>query len=318
METLPNDWDEIQKGLGASVLQSRVWADVQESMGRKAHFEWSNHWSWVGFERKVRGIRYLLVPYGPTATLKADEALKSLVDYAKAQNFDFIRLEPRGNIKAEDLDNFSAQKITELDPEYTQVVDLTKSEAELRSGLNSGHRNLINGTERRGLQIIQSQDERDLRVFLEMLIDTAKRAKVKFHPEQYYRDLWKIMNPKGNAKLYLAKHDDDYVASALIYDYNGTRYYAHAGAFQALNRKLNASVSLLWRAIIDAKTLGMMSFDLWGVAPSDDPKHKWAGITSFKKGFGGSTVRFLGTYDIPLNNTKYKVYRTISKLRGRS
>lgn len=318
METLPSDWDEIQRGLNASVLQSRVWADVQEALGRKAHFEWSNHWSWVGFERKSRGIRYLLVPYGPTASVKADEALNSLIDYAKSQKFDFVRLEPRGSFKSEDLKKAGAQKVAELDPEHTQVVDLTKTENELRSELNSGHRNLINGTERRGLEIFQSQKEKDFEMFLAMLTDTAKRAKVKFHPHSYYQNIWKVMGTRGSAKLYVAKHGDAYVASALFYDYNGTRYYAHAGAFQQLNRKLNASVSLLWQAIIDAKDIGMTAFDLWGIAPNDDPKHKWAGIAAFKKGFGGNSVKFMGTYDIPINATKYKVYKTLNKLRGRS
>lgn len=318
METLPNDWDEIQRGLGASVLQSRVWADVQESMGRKAHFEWSNHWSWVGFERSARGIRYLLVPYGPTATLKTDEALKSLVDYAKSHNFDFIRLEPRGSFKSEELRHFGAQKVAEFDPEYTQVVDLTKTEAELRSGLNSGHRNRINGADKRGIDVTITASADDFESFLAMINDTAKRAKVTFHPDQYYKDVYRVMEPRGVAKLYIAKVGGKPITASLFYDYNGMRYYSHSGAFQELNRKYNATVYLLWRAMLDAKASGLSQIDLWGVAPNDDPKHKWAGLTAFKKGFGGSTVRFLGTYDIPLNNTKYRIYKTISKLRGRS
>jgi lipid II:glycine glycyltransferase (peptidoglycan interpeptide bridge formation enzyme) len=61
----------------------------------------------------------------------------------------------------------------------------------------------------------------------------------------------------------------------------------------------------------------MTSFDLWGVAPSDDVKHKWAGISKFKKGFGGTTIQYLGTYDIPLNNIKYKLYKAYCRIRGR-
>lgn len=318
METLPSDWDEIQRGLNASVLQSRVWADVQESLGRKAHFEWSNHWSWVGFERKSRGIRYLLVPYGPTASVKADEALNSLIDYAKSQKFDFVRLEPRGSFKSEDLKKAGAQKVAELDPEHTQVVDLTKTENELRSELNSGHRNRINGADKRGLKVSTTTSPEDFDSFLAMLKDTAKRAKVSFYPSQYYTDIFKIMEPRGNAKLYMANVEGEPVAASLFYDYNGTRYYSHSGAFQDLNRKYNATVYLLWRAMLDAKQLGISQIDLWGIAPNDDPKHKWAGITAFKKGFGGNSVKFMGTYDIPINATKHKVYKTLNKLRGRS
>ena len=151
-----------------------------------------------------------------------------------------------------------------------------------------------------------------------MLHDTAKRSKVKFHNDDYFWAIKKLLEPKGNAKLYIVRSEHGNVAAALFYDYNGVRYYAHAGAYQDLNRKLNGSVSLLWQAIIDAKSSGMHSFDLWGVAPGEDTKHKWAGISKFKKGFGGTTTQRLGTYDIVLNTTKYKLYAAYRKLRGRS
>jgi hypothetical protein len=113
MENLPNDWDILQKGLNASILQSKVWADVQEAMGRKPHFEWSNHWSWVGFERKSRGIKYLFVPYGPAASLKGDEALKSVVDFARKQGFDFmtghLAIQNIGKLKSLNIGDYQAQ-----------------------------------------------------------------------------------------------------------------------------------------------------------------------------------------------------------------
>ncbi len=317
MEKLPNDWDNLQKSLGASVLQSRDWADVQQQMGRQAFFAWSNHWSFVGFERKSSGLRYLLVPYGPTCAVAGTEAIEAVLALAKKQKFDFVRIEPIGATRPDDLVRLGAVKVAEFDPEYTLHLDLTKTEEELRSKMNSGHRNLINGTQRRGIEIVQSDKDSDFESFLRMLEDTAKRSKVKFHPRDYYKDVWKVMQPRESAKLYIASHSGEAVAAALFYDYNGVRYYAHAGAYQQLNRKLNASVSLLWQAIIDAKKLGLVKFDMWGIAPSDDPKHKWAGITSFKKGFGGEAVQYLGTYDIPINQAKYKIYRTYSKLRGR-
>lgn len=317
MDNLPNDWDIIQKSLDASILQSRVWADFQESLGRKAHFEWSNHWSWVGFERKSKGIKYLLVPYGPTASVQPKEALDSLVNYAKKHSYDFVRIEPMGKIGKNDLKFFGLKKISELDPEHTQVLDLSKNEDELRSALKPNHRNLINGTKRRGIEIYQSTKTDDFEEFLKMLKETSKRAKVKFYPDSYYKKIWETLGSKNNAKLYIAKVKSKPVSAALFYDYNGVRYYAHAGAYQEINRKVNASISLLWQAILDAKKLGMNKFDLWGVAPSADRKHKWAGITSFKKGFGGEMVSYLGTYDIPIKKSKYKLYSLAQSLRGR-
>jgi len=317
MDTLPNDWDELQKSLGASILQSSVWAQFQESLGRSTYFEWSNHWSWVGYEHSLKGVRYLFLPYGPTATLNSQEALSSVVALAKNEKFDFVRIEPMGKFTQEDLINVGAEKVAEVEPEYTQVIDLGLDEQQLRRGLNSGHRNLINGTQRRGLVIETSQKDEDFEEFLKMLHDTARRAKVKFHNDDYFWAIKKLLEPKGYAKLYVARTQQGLVAAALFYDYNGVRYYAHAGAYQALNRQLNGSVSLLWQAIVDAKNANMTSFDLWGIAPNENQKHKWAGISKFKKGFGGTAIQHLGTYDIPINDTKYKLYKAYRKLRGR-
>jgi len=317
MENLPNDWDIIQEGLDASILQSNVWADVQQNIGRKAHFEWSNHWSWLGFERKANGIKYLFVPYGPTASVKAEEALDSIKAYATKHSYDFIRMEPMGNFTKAELSRAGAVKTLEIEPEHTQVINLNKTEEDLRKDLKPNHRNLINGTQRRGIVVTQTTSDSDLKEFLLMLKDTAKNSKVKFYNDSYYENIWQTMQPRGNAKLYIAKVENKAVSTALFYDYNGTRYYAHAGAFQQINRKVNASISLLWQAILDAKKLGMDKFDLWGVAPTENPKHKWAGITSFKKGFGGEPVDYLGTYDIPIKKSKYKAYSMLQKLRGR-
>ena len=317
MNNLPSDWDNTQKSLKASILQSAVWSDFQQSLERESHHAGSDHWSYIAFERKNKGIKYLFAPYGPTASSAGEEALRSLVEYATKHGYDFVRVEPIGNFSATQLDNVGAIKISEVDPAHTQVLDLLMSEAELRSGLKPNHRNLINGTARRGIKIEQSSKQEDLQLFCEMLKDTARHSKVKFYDDSYYLNIWKTMQPKGNAKLYIARVEGAAVATALFYDYNGVRYYAHAGAFQDMNRKSNAAISLLWQAIVDAKSIGMHKFDLWGVAPDNNPNHKWAGISSFKKGFGGETVSYLGTYDIPIKKSKYKLYSSIQKIRGR-
>jgi lipid II:glycine glycyltransferase (peptidoglycan interpeptide bridge formation enzyme) len=70
--------------------------------------------------------------------------------------------------------------------------------------------------------------------------------------------------------------------------------------------------------ILDAKADGLKYFDFWGIAPPDQPDHSWAGLTGFKKGFGGEVVTNIGTYDIAINKAKYQLYTTYKKMRGRA
>lgn len=316
MNNLPENWDKQQQNLAGSILQSRVWAEVQLALGRRIFFDADQKWSWLGFENKTKGFCYLMIPYGPTIVGEEASAFASITKTAKQQGFDFVRLEPHGTLSDLDIRKSGAIKTPATNPQHTHLIDLRGGEEELRKSLGSSLRNLINSTERRGLKIVVSDSASDLGQLFAMLDETAQRAGVKFHTHDYLKTVWEAMRKADCIKLYMALHDGQPVAGALFYDYNGVRYYAHAGAKQELNRKLNASTSLLWQAIIDAQGLGMHTFDMWGVAPDNDPKHKWAGISAFKRSFGGSSVAYPGTYDIPIKKSKYRLYRSLRALRG--
>ena len=84
------------------------------------------------------------------------------------------------------------------------------------------------------------------------------------------------------------------------------------------HRKYNAGIILLIKMILDAKANGRKFFDFWGVTTSEDPKHPWYGFSKFKMSFGGKLLTFTGTYDLPINKNKYRLYsllRPINKLK---
>lgn len=309
------EWDNQVALLGGGILQSAFWAKFQQAVGRQGLRGQSKNWAWQAFERRSRGLKYLMVPYGPVVKQNPDAALDGLLQAGRARRADFVRIEPVGHIKPDTVKALGGRRIHDLEPSTTLVLDLTRDEAELRSGLSSGHRNEINGTLRRGIVIEPTDKKADIDEFLAMMDDTAKRAGVTFFKHDYYRTMLKILLPVGAAKLYLARAEGQPVSAAIFYDFNGTRYYAHAGAYQDLNRKARASVSLVWQAILDAKAADIEKFDFWGIAPTDDPTHPWAGITKFKKAFGGEVVTTIGSWDIPIKKTKYRAYSAYRKLR---
>lgn len=314
---LPQDWDERLIHADGSILQSKAWAQFQKSLKRKAVWDEGKEWQWLAFVRESHGLKYLICSYGPTATSEKGykEALDSLINSADELKVDFVRVEPRFGISADTLKQLGGYKIREVQPENTQIVDLIEQIEELRGHLSSGHRNSINGVERREIKIKSTTDQADFDQFLLMLKDTARNSRVKFFPPEYYRAAWKTLGPSKNAVLYMAKIDGKPIAGALFYDFGNTRYYAHAGAWQLLNRKVNASTPLVWQGLVEAKEQGKSKFDLWGIAPEGVPNHPWAGITSFKQSFGGERVTYVGTWDIPVNKPKYKLYRMYRRLR---
>jgi hypothetical protein len=315
----PENWDAELQAKGGHFLQSRIWGQFQQALGRQVYHSQRDGWMWLGVMRRSSGIKYLMSSYGPLGTTGPSfaEAFSELVSAGKIHKCDFVRFEPTGHVSLADLEARGAVSIGEIQPQFTRIIDLTRSEDELRAGLTSGHRNLINGTERRGIVVKKVEDPDSVELFLKMLKDTASRSKVTFYPNSYYRKLLEVLGPLGAAKLYLASVKDQPVAAALFYDWGDNRYYAHAGAFQELNRQHKASVSLVWQAILDAKADGKKRFDLWGIAPENQPDHPWAGITQFKTSFGGETVSYLGTWDMPIHKMKYRLYELYRVMKGR-
>lgn len=315
---LPKDWNSTIQNRGGYVLHGTEWANFQTSIGRQVYFDISENWYYIMFNRQVSGLRYMLAMQNPLIGSDARSALESLCIKARDEKCDFVRIEPNGAISTQDLEAMGAQRIHDVEPRYSLVVDLTLSEEELRHNLQSGHRNRINTGEKRGINIMKTTDTKVLPAFLRLMHDTADHAKITNHPDWYYQKMATSLIEQGMASFYVATVENTPASISLIYDWGDTRYYAHTGNDQVLNRQYKAAVSNVWQMIIDAKSDGKKHFDLWGMAPPDEPNHPWAGITEFKKGFGAEAVQYhIGTYDIPLNKPKYKLYSTYQKMRGR-
>lgn len=270
-------------------------------------------WSWVGFVQQGTGVRYLYLPYGPTARDGLEAAIESAVGAARSLGLDFLRFEPCGSAASEAaLARARARRVKPVQPQHTWVLDLDADEEALRAGLERGHRSRVNAAPRKGVEVRVSEDPHaDVGRFLELMRRTTERAGFVAHPDDYYRAMVRVLASSGAARLYVAEKDGRAVSAAISFEHPraGTRYYAHAAADQEVNRKVGASVALVWRMILDARASGYRLFDFWGVAPEGEPDHPWASISHFKRSFGGRPVDRLGTWEIPLNLIKYTLYR---------
>jgi lipid II:glycine glycyltransferase (peptidoglycan interpeptide bridge formation enzyme) len=133
------------------------------------------------------------------------------------------------------------------------------------------------------------------------------------HSDSYFQAQAKALFPTGEAKLFYVTYEDKPIAASVVFDDATTRYYIHAGSNDAY-RKLSAGTALLAYMIIDAKRHDKTSFDLYGIAPNNDPTHPWAGFTKFKKSFGGTPLTYVGAWDLPLIKLQYLLYRFYQQL----
>jgi vancomycin resistance protein VanK len=66
--------------------------------------------------------------------------------------------------------------------------------------------------------------------------------------------------------------------------------------------------------ILEARAEGRRHFDFWGVLPADRPGHPWAGLSQFKKSFGGRLVPRAGTWELPVHPLRYRAYALLRRL----
>lgn len=305
------DWDEAVAGLGGHVLQSRAWAQFQQALGKEVLYASGDGWRWLGYIEKRRGGQFLYVPYGPTmrdgAALR--QAADNLRQTAGSLGADFVRVEPVGGVDADEMRTLGGQLVGENQPQRTIVMDLSAEESELRHNLAQSNRNLINTAQARGVEISKAATPAERGPFLKLLAQTVQHQKIHLYDERYFTVLLETLMPLGTAQLHYAMYQGQPVAAAVTLDFAETRYYLFAASDFELNREAKAAVPLLWSLIAEAKEAGLKWFDFYGIAPTDDPSDKKAGITRFKMSFCKNVVTRLGTWEIPVHAAKYQLYR---------
>jgi lipid II:glycine glycyltransferase (peptidoglycan interpeptide bridge formation enzyme) len=304
-----------------SILQSAAWATFQRSLGKKVFEGTGDGFTFLAIQEKTPLGSYLYTPYGPAAedTPALGRALEALAALAKAEGAHYVRVEPVGADLGSDpaavLSGLGLVKApVDIQPHLTWMLDLTQDEDAILAGMRSTSRNLYRNIHKKGVTFETSTNPDDIAILLGFLHDVSERADFKAQSDDYLEHAARTLMPAGAARIFIAKLDGTPIAAALSYDTGTTRVYAHAAADDN-HRKLNAGIPLVVNMMMDAKEAGMSLFDMWGVSPEDEPDHKWAGFSRFKRSFGGFEVAYPGSWDLPVNKTMHTAYGLARRLR---
>lgn len=327
--TEQRDWDEEVLRLGGDFLQSWEWGTFQEKAGAEIA-----RWRGPALHSAGRGEGALALfvkrslPlsrsywYCPRGPLGAD-AVKKLADAGAFADADFFRFEPHDVIPAQ-AGTQKVVKVRDVQPGQTLIVNLQQDEEAVLAAMHEKWRYNIRLAERKGVRVFMAgaHDPGALEIFWDLMSETAERDRFRAHDKNYYRLMLETLSGDPStdgrtrpvARLAFAEHDGKVLAANLMLYFGDTATYLH-GASSRERREVMAPHALHWRAMRDAKSWGYAGYDFWGVAPEGAEGHAWAGITRFKRGFGGRYVGYPGTYDLPLNPFWYTVYAFIRRLR---
>jgi len=215
------------------------------------------------------------------------------------------------------LAGLKAVRVHSIQPRHTLVIDLRRSEEELRGDMLSGRRRSINAAERKGIQVRRTRELGAVEEFIRLIRMTSRRNRFDAHPDSYYRTVCRVLFERSAASVYLAEVGGQSVAGIIAFESPTTGYYAHAADDPQRSRQIVAAAPLAWRIVLDCRAEGRSTFDFWGVIPDDDAEHPWAGFSRFKKSFGGRLVTRPGTFDLAIRPVRYRVYEAAREARAR-
>ncbi len=262
------------------------------------------------------------IGYIPRSEMPSTKVIEFLSKIGQEHNLIFIKLEPNIKKTFEVYKKAIGSKFLihksphPLFPEWTQVLDLTKSEDELMKKLKSKTRYNIRLATKKGIVIKEQSDDQGFKIFLKLYFETCRRQHYYGHDESYHHIIWKHLKKKI-AHILIAHYNGEPLAAYELFYFNKRFYYPYGGS-SIKYREVMASNLLMWEAIKLGKKLGAAEFDMWGSLPphSDSNKSSWGGFTRFKEGYSTHYRQFTGSYDLVVKPTLYKIYSLAHKIRS--
>ena len=306
-----DEWEAfMRKRQPHSFLHSWLWGEHAEATGSKIYrigIYKGDELVAAALLIKVSARRgaFLLCPHGPVIAENEAEILRLLARectrIATAEKCDFIRFCPLAKDSFEERARYRALGFRDapihMHPELSWMLDVTKSEDDLLRDMRKTTRYLIKKMEKEGVEVEMSTNPDDIEKFWPVYEATVQRQQFTPFKKTDLRKEFELFAKNANAAFFFGNQHGIIVAAAIIVFYNGQAFYHHSGS---LSSGSNVSYLLQWRVIQEAKRRGCTLYNFWGISPVDKPNHPWAGLSLFKKGFGGFAEEYLHAQDKPL------------------
>ncbi|MBQ6127722.1 peptidoglycan bridge formation glycyltransferase FemA/FemB family protein [Candidatus Saccharibacteria bacterium] len=309
--------------LKTNFLQAPVWQKTNELIGHKVTVEKldKKHDTYM-IVKKAKRACYLEIPGGPVLDWEKEQELASaiskMLSIAKANRCSFVRVRPQLLDTPENraLLKKLGGKLSpmHLAAEHTVILDLTKSEEELLAGMRRQTRYEVRRAQKLGIIVESGNSDELFKEFHKAQVATATRQ--HFVPPDLKTLMAEHKAFSDNAKIYIAKTAEEKAPIAyglILVDGEEAEYYEAAST--DLNRKLPGAYALQWQVIKDLKKQGVKRYNLWGIAPPNQPHHRYAGVTTFKTGFGGEIVSYVPAHDFVVSKIKYAPDYLIETIR---
>ena len=319
-------WDSFLEAMPETgFMQTSWWADFRTTVGY-------DHFGAIIKDKNgiVGGATVQRFPYAPQRcfyyiqdgpVIPGDEAtggevFKAILEYierrrkAETETVSHLRIEPRWLRLPGFVSGFRA--IPPLADHYleardTRCIDLRPSEAAILAQMKPKGRYNIGVAQRHGVTVIEDTSNQGLADFLRIYKRTAIRQELRAKPPSYFRTLVSTLSSLQRGSVFFAEYRGMRLATALVVYFGNRATYFYGGSL-VRHRRVMAPYLLHFEIMRRAKALGLEWYDLWGIAPPNEPDHPWRDFTVFKAKFGGVEVHLVRTLDYVYDEAAYDRY----------
>ena len=313
------EWDKfVTAHQDANFLQSWDFYEFYQSRGfdivRRGIYDENNQLVGVyaGEVEPAKRGRHLAVAGGPIFDWTNQEVKSLIFDDMKLQakklKCTFVRVRPQLQNTPENAKTFQQLGFRKapmyLSVEFAGVLNLENSEEEILKNMRQRLRRALRKAEKNQITIEKTSDPKAIHDFYQIELQTAKRHDFYAFSEDFLTKQFAAFAKNDEAVLYIAKLGGEILAENFMIFYGNEASY-HYGVSSELGTKYSGAPLLHMEAMRDARKRGIKRYNFWGIVDENDTKHRFYGVSVFKRGFGVEELKYLEARDLVLDKISY-------------
>lgn len=306
-------WDfyEFHASRGKKVVR-RIAIDDQENIVA----------AYAGVVETAKRGTYMAIAGGPIVNWKKKSEVRAIFEDIKEQgranHCVFVRVRPQLELSDNSLKLMQELGLKRapmyLSVEYAGILNLEKSEEEILKSASQGFRRKLRKAEKENIVVETSQDPETARTFYKLEVEHAKRQKFVAFSEDFLVKQFQAFAKNNEVIMYTARKEGEILAQNFMIFYGNEASY-HYGVSTPLGTKYSAAPLLHIEAMREARNRGIKRYNLWGIVGLDEKKHRFYGVSEFKRSFGCEELKYTPAHDLILNKSKYLIDKTVESIR---
>ncbi len=192
-----------------------------------------------------------------------------------------------------------------LSVEFAGILNLSLSDEQLLSNMSQSLRRKIRKAQKdKKIKIRVSKSKEDARLFAKLHKEHAQIQNYVSFSEKKLICQFETFVADDQALLYIATREGKVLAANMIFFYGREASY-HYGISTLLGQKYSSAPLLHLKAIAEAKRRNLKTYNFWGIVGINQIKHRYYGLSQFKRSFGIEEYKYVPAHDLILKKFAY-------------